>query len=218
MRRHQVIWMVGLGLMVGGPVRAAGPVIDDVNDGFLPGNFIFDPAIENLGWFYEPGFDYMLDGVTSTFRAIGAPPVATRDVTLSVYDDVPDNGGILLRSGMFSAGAAGGNLGVTFAALQVEAGEDYFIAFSGVQGLGLNLVDFAVSLPPPDHDPNPAVDFLSGWYTGNNFETFIPHTFDVPAGFAAPILRFHGVIPEPATTLLSLLSLTVVGVARRRRR
>jgi hypothetical protein len=188
---------------------AASPVIDDVNDGETPDFSVFSANIDNLGWIYQPSFSYMLDGITSTFRAVTNPPVTTRDVTLSVYDDVPSAGGNLLRSGTFSAGGAGGDLGIMFAPLQLQAGETYFVALSNLatpNGLGVDLVTFTTSLPPPQPTPNPPwdfnpnIDFLEGWYTGANFGTHF--TVDDSPGFAAPILRFHGVVPEPSAVAL----------------
>ncbi|MBX3440028.1 MAG: PEP-CTERM sorting domain-containing protein [Planctomycetaceae bacterium] len=208
------------------PAHAA--IIDDVNGGFLPGNFIFATGINNIGWEYTPTFDYTLQGIESTFRAIANPPVATRSVTLSIYDSVADAqaGSAPLRTGTFTAGAGGGNLGISFADLLLTAGHSYFVAFSGipgVEGLGLNIVDFDVSLPPPQppvppFDLNPAVDFLNGWYTGTDFTSFIDGV-DSP-GFAAPILRFDGfvqAVPEPGTFVLTA-GLAGLGLVLRRRR
>jgi hypothetical protein len=114
------------------------------------------------------------------------------------------------------AAGGGGNLGIMFDPLPAVAGEDYFIGHQNVAGLGLNLVDFAVSLPAPDFKPAPGIEFLSGWYTGANFQPFTPHSFDTPAGFAAPILRFHGV-PEPSTWTLAFVS-ALLGMSPRRGR
>jgi hypothetical protein len=200
-------------VLLGSSVEGASPVVDDVNGSRNPPCLVYSPNIVNLGWYYTPSFNYNLDGITSTFRAITSPPVTTRNVTLGVYDEV---GGTLLRSGTFSAGAAGGNLGMMFDPLPVVAGEDYFIGYQNVAGLGLNVVDFEVSLPPPTNQPNPAVEFQSGWYSGANFGTFVPHTMAAPAGFAAPILRFHGVIPEPSTALLMTMMLFGMGISAAR--
>lgn len=90
------------------------------------------------------------------------------------------------------------------------------IGYQNVAGLGLNVVDFEVSLPPPTNQPNPAVEFQSGWYSGANFGTFVPHTAAAPAGFAAPILRFHGVIPEPTSVVLTTVMLLGLGLGASR--
>jgi hypothetical protein len=90
------------------------------------------------------------------------------------------------------------------------------IGYQNVAGLGLNVVDFEVSLPPPTNQPNPAVEFQSGWYSGANFGTFVPHTAAAPAGFAAPILRFHGVIPEPSSVVLTTVMLLGLGLGASR--
>lgn len=218
-------------MALGSATRAQAVVIDDVNDGFTPGNFIFATGINNIGWEYTPSFAYTLQGIESTFAAIANPPVTPRTVTLSIYNSVSDAqlGNAPLRTGSFSAGAAGGNLGITFANLALTAGHSYFVAFSGmpgVEGLGLNIVDFDVSLPPPQLPPNPpwdfnpAVDFLNGWYTGTDFTTF--NSLDDSPGFSAPILRFEGfevAIPEPGSFVLTagLAGVALVFWKRRRR-
>lgn len=192
---------------------AQGPVVDDINAEFAPPLLVFAP--NTVGWVYEPAMAYVWDGVFSTFRAINNPAPATRAVTLSIYDAPPSAGGTLLRSGTFDAGAAGGNLGITFEPLAVTPGEDYFIGYSDIAGLGLNIVDFAVSLPAPDFEPNPDVQFQSGWYTGADFSTF-NNVADSP-GFAAPILRFTGIVPEPASGMAMALAACVLCAAARRR-
>lgn len=177
--------------------RATSPVIDVINGDETPGFFTFIP--NNVGWVYEPSLDYELDGIFSTFSAIPNPAPPTRDVVLTFYDAPPADGGNLLRTGTFSAGAAGGDLGVKFDPIAVTAGEDYFIGYEEIAGLGLNIVDFEVSLPPPDFLPNPDVQFQSGWYTDPNFSTF--NSLEDSPGFSAPILRFTGV-PEPSGLIL----------------
>lgn len=216
MRRFLTLLTIFTLVSTASTARAASPVIDDVNDGRSPGNFVFASNVTKVGWIYEPSFDYQLDGITSTFRAV-TNPTGTRDVTLSVYDEV---GGTVLRTGTFPAGGGGGNLGIMFQPLEVQSGEDYFILYENVYnandgGLGLNIVDFGVSLP--GGVPDPAVDFFNGWYLGDSLE-FIPHTTNSPAGFAAPILRFHGVVPEPSFAMLAAIALGIASVRGARRR
>lgn len=209
--------LIAIGTLVSGAFcvssALASPVIDNLNSEHTPGFFTFAP--NNIGWMYEPGMDYDLDGVFGVFRAIPNPAPATRDVTLTIYDEV---GGSVLRTGTFSAGAAGGQLGLTFSALPVTAGEDYFVTFTDIQGLGLNIVDFAYASGPdstyftPD-DPGD-VDFTSGWYTGANFSSF--NSVASSPGFSAPILRFTGV-PEPTTVLLTAVAASCMAIRRRRR-
>ena len=192
MHRLLLLLIASLMLLVGS-ARGGSAVVDGVNDGFFPPFLVFAP--DTVGWVYQPSIDYTLDGIFSTFRAVDNPEPATRDVTLSLYDAPPSAGGDLLRSGTFSAGPAGGDLGITFDPIDVTTDEDYFIGYESIAGLGLNIVDFGVSLPAPDFQPNPAVQFLDGWYTGPDFSTF-SSLADSP-GFAAPILRFFGEKDEP---------------------
>ncbi|MGD9854556.1 MAG: PEP-CTERM sorting domain-containing protein [Planctomycetaceae bacterium] len=230
--RLGIIGALAFGFAVAGSTATAQASVilaDDVNGSEIPGFFVYATGLNNIGWEYTPTTSYLLCGIESTFRSIPAPPVATRTVSLSIYDSVSDAqlGNAPLRTGSFSAGAAGGDLGITFADLMLTGGHNYFVAFSGtpgVEGLGLNIVDFDVSLPPPQpavppFNLNPAIDFLSGWYTGANFTTFNSQ-FDSP-GFAAPILRFSSpiAVPEPGTFALTagLAALGLVLRLRRRR-
>ena len=70
-----------------------------------------------------------------------------RTVTLEIYDELPGEGGTLLRSGTFSAVA--NQFAGAFAELTLEAGEDYFIGFRNLAGLGANTTKEAGAVELP---------------------------------------------------------------------
>jgi hypothetical protein len=224
MTRRLASWAIALALGSGAYDASASPVFDDVNGTATPGFFVFGPS--NIGWVYTPDTAFNLDGIFSTFRAVPNAETLGRTVTLSIWDETPGDGGSVLRSGTFFADRNGGALGITFAALELEASEDYFITFDNVLNLGLNIVgpinnDFAQGQPA-------GTEFLDGWYTGPDFATFFPLALADPPffnPFAAPILRFEGLaiatppsdVPEPATLALLGGALAVAAAFRRRR-
>lgn len=164
----------------------ASPIIDNINGSGSPPFLAYAP--NNAGWVYTPTFSYNLDGIYSTFDNVGSPtqqgPVATRTVTLSVYDKKPS--GALLARTTFTADGAGGNLGGTFPPVLLLAGHDYFIAYDNIYNIGLNITNWM---------PNQAAGTvnLEGWYTGTNWETYYPKFINgVLQVFSAPILRFEG--------------------------
>ena len=73
----------------------------------------------------------------------------SKPVMVEVYDKAPTTGGTLLHSASFTATANAFSCG-TFAALNLLAGEDYFIGFRNVNGLGVNFTQDAgaVALNP----------------------------------------------------------------------
>ena len=91
-----------------------------------------------VGWVYTPGFSYNLTGVRTKFGSGDS-----RMVTVEVYDELPSQGGTLLRSATFSP-LANTLAGGSFAPLELSAGEDYFIGFRNVLGLNANFT------PEPD--------------------------------------------------------------------
>jgi hypothetical protein len=92
-------------------------------------------GVSEVGWIYTPGSSYNLTGVRTKFGS--GPGSYSRTVTLEVYDELPSQGGTLLRSAAFSP-LADAFAGGSFGSLAVTAGEDYFIGFRNVNNLGSN--------------------------------------------------------------------------------
>ncbi len=130
----------------------ASPVIDNINGSASTPFLTY--GTNAAGWVYTPNFSYALDGIYSTFENVGSPtqlgPVATRTVTLSVFDSTPS--GALLAQTSFIADGSGGN----FAPVLLLAGHNYFIGYDNVYNIGLNI---------PNWIPNQALGTtnLNGW-------------------------------------------------------
>ena len=160
-------------------------------------------AATEVGWDYMPTASYSLNGIETKFLS-GDPD---REVTVALYSAEPSSGGILLRSANFTP--AGGTFSeASFTALPLTAGQNYFVGFRNVGGLGVNVTGdsnaTALSALHYDFYRNGAYDASeSGDFTNN------------------PILRFDAApVPEAPTNvslgLLLALSGLVMVVNRRR--
>ena len=111
------------------PAAASGEV-GNVNGSLSPPFLVW--GTDQAGWVYTPTANFMLDGIYSTFRNVGAAsqsgPILRRDVTVSVRE--VDRNGALLARAQFSADASAGNLGANFTPVLLLAGRPYF-AVSG---------------------------------------------------------------------------------------
>jgi hypothetical protein len=155
-----------------------------------------------VGWLYTPGFSYNLTGVETKFSSVDV-----RTVDLEIYDEHPLLGGTLLRSASFapSTSFAGGS----FMDLPLVGGEDYFIGFRNVLGLGFNTTADAGAT---------SLGFL--FFNGTNNGTY-PNSEQ--GTHSQPILQFIGnrigepsAVPEP--TSMALLGMGALPLLRRLRR
>lgn len=193
----RVRWMQVLGLpvvmgwMAGAPGQGLAADVDSVNGALSPPFLVW--GTDKAGWVYTPTRSYLLDGIQSTFRNVGASsqngPIVRRDVMVQVRRGSPS--GELLAQGSFSADASAGALGASFAPVLVVAGQPLFISFSGLSNLGLNIVDWNINAPAPQQ-PAGTVN-LDGWYHGAAFESYVPQVVNGTLQvFSAPILRLQG--------------------------
>ena len=165
--------------------------VDSINGALSPPFLVW--GTDKAGWVFTPGKSYLLDGVQSTFRNVGAAsqtgPILRRDVTVQVRRQNAQ--GELLAQGSFSADASAGVLGASFPPVLLLAGQRYFVSYQGLNNLGLNIVDWNITAATPQQ-PAGTVN-LDGWYYGAQFETYVPQVVNGQLQvFSAPILRFQG--------------------------
>jgi hypothetical protein len=193
----------------------ASSVITQVNGAATPGDFVFGPS--TIGWSWTAPQSFIWDGLGSTFHSCCEYNVLSpSQVTLLIATDTPSNGGSTLASTSLD-----GSGHASFAGIAVTAGTTYFIGMSNLTGSA----NYAVGVNIANWVPSQALGTvnLSGWYTGANFQTFIPQS--IVGGvqqqpFSAPILRFEGTVaavPEPGTWALWLAGLAVLGGSARQR-
>lgn len=207
------------------PATAA--VIDSVNADKQPAPLSWWAGQDEVGWLYRPASAYDLTGVETRFGALrpsdgnfaNLTPTQRATVTVEVYDALPADGGHLLRSADFTASTelAGG----VFPALQLVAGEDYFIGFRHLDGLGVNYtIDPGAKSLGADHVELGNIFGFAGGYNPGGSGTY---SIVGPASgrSSAPILRFLGepipsptTAPEPAGVLL--LGLGALPLLKRR--
>ncbi|MFO1328345.1 MAG: hypothetical protein U1F56_13375 [Rubrivivax sp.] len=183
--------MVAVGWGLAAAAAVASPVVESVNGSAAPPFLVW--GTDKAGWVIVPTRSFLLDGVYSTFRNVGAAsqsgPVLERDVTVSVSEG--NAGGPLLARGSFRAGAAAGDLGTALAPVLVLAGRPIFVAYAGLNNLGLNIVDWNITAPSPQQPAG--TRNLDGWYYGDRYETYVPQVVNgVLQVFSAPILRLQG--------------------------
>jgi hypothetical protein len=200
--RRQALFILAIATIILTASPAPALYIDTVNADKTPFTYMMGNMGE-LGWVYTPPFNYTLTGIKTYFGTSGEPvypPYPT--IIFEIYDELPIDGGTLLRSVSFPIGQSWPP-GGAFTPLDVSAGEDYFVGFRHfIPGLDptfvrCNFADSGVSLP--------------AYYGADNSGTYSIATSD--NDFIHPILMFEGV-PEPATILL----LAFGGLMLRRKR
>jgi hypothetical protein len=178
-------------------------VADSINESYSPDTRNF--GLDGIGWMYTPSISYALVGIETKFSSADS-----RTVTMEIYDEHPfHNGGTLLRTATFTP-ASNAFAGGFFASLNLVSGEDYFIGFRNVQGLGYNFASDSGTEQLPAWTHRPA-----------------DGEWDTVAGqieFRSPILQFYtelNTVPEPGSIVVfGLISsfAACTGVSWRRRR
>ncbi|MGW8255863.1 MAG: PEP-CTERM sorting domain-containing protein [Thermoguttaceae bacterium] len=145
----------------------------------------------SIGWLWDAPVDFTLTRVETKFGS------GEKEVTIVVYDDLPQQGGQLLASADYDA--LGGSWGgADLGPLTITAGENYLIGFCNVVGLGPNFTGEA------------GQEFSSDGYMYYSPVSDPPPSFTVPfLGQDKTIIRIYGEpVPEPST----LIMLTGLGV------
>lgn len=204
----------------------AGTIFDSYNGPPGPGApncCYWAPPTGNIGWYWTPSTDVMLEGIQTQLYAGNFNINNNFTMTVTLYTDRPAAGGTVLDSFTFNAATAslawGGG---TFAApLSLTGGTSYFVGFSGWEqvltasgGGGVNWVAI---------DPLPVgTRTLFPGYMGIDFATQM-NPGPNPTTIDAPIMRFIAAdpvsaVPEPSTFFLSSAALATVVWGRRRKR
>jgi hypothetical protein len=148
-------------------------LVDSVNQNGYPEENVWLAA--DVGWEYTPTISYTLTGVFTKFGGYGD----NRTVTVEVYDDLPGDGGSLLRSAGFTP-TGQTFCGASFSPINLIAGHTYFIGFRNVANLGVNVTG------------NPEATTLSLLYYSYADDGSYSIIQDTAPGTSTPILEFYG--------------------------
>jgi len=142
-------------------------------------------SLTDIGWFVYTDSTFTLTDISTTTSANLLPQ--SESVTLAVYSDLPDNGGIVLTSSTASYDPAGGVNVFNVNPITLNAGTPYFIAFENVNDTGLNVTQDAGAA-------NQGIAYYD--FGGQNFLTQINSGYELQ-----PIIRFNATqTPEPNST------------------
>lgn len=197
-----IVVMVVLSAM--GTANAA--FVQSYNDGAANHTQTWGTELNEVGWYYSPSQTITLTGVETRFGNLGPSGVT---VTLEVFDagvSAPFNPPAPIFTDTFSSAMDPTWSGVTgiVGGPQLDVGSTYFIGFSGVVGLGVNITNDGLA------------DALA--FQGDNDGTYTGGPLD--PSMTQPILRISGDVvgvPEPASAAM-LIAGTMMLVRCRRYR
>lgn len=177
-----------------GSVVALPTQVDSINGAASPVAGTAWSAAE-AGWLYSPTESYSLSEVKTRFASIDS-----RTVVLEIWDGAPLHGGHLLRSA--STSLTGEPFETwSFADLDLQTGEDYFVGFRNISGLGVNFTRDAG-----------ATNLGRYYFSFDNTGAYEREVVSSTISGAQPILRFAGTraVPEPASSFLTALALALM--------
>ena len=209
-------------------------IIDSINGSAEPASTLqngvdYSFTGNDIGWYYTPTVSYTLDGIYTEFGQYPGELV-TPTITVQIQTDRPVSGGTLLGQATFQGNSYdGGELGGTFSPVQLIAGHTYFVDFIGMNGMGVNVgqwADNAQGVPEPSagattdlgayYADSATSTGFAGAHVGNNDFTLAGMQLDGNE----PILYFDGFVaaPEPSSNCLMIIgAITALAIALYRR-
>jgi len=197
------------------------------NTQFTPAFNVYGPAsaVTDIGWFWTAPENFSLTEVQTEFNSAATASTggADRDVTISIFNNIPVSGGTLLGSETFNSSVADSMLGGSDlnAPVNIVAGQTYFIGLFNVAGLGVNIACGGASLGAPGCENATAFGppSLGGAFSDGGDGLFDSGAFGTPGsclGLDCPIFAFDepplsggggggGTVvatPEPSSLLL----------------
>lgn len=198
------IVLLSVGMFVGASVAQGQTVVDSINGSGTPDGSGQWSAY-TYGIDYTPSSSYTVARIEANWGGVLADG---RTITVEVYDENPNSGGVLLASGSFPQTAAGWQGANLDTPLSFQAGEDYFIGFSNTLG--------AMGRFYTDDDSG---TFFTAWW--GNAASVYDHE-DNDGDYNTPIVRFIGnaaALPglSPLGIVLMVVALAAIALVVLRR-
>lgn len=227
----RIILLMALGAL---PSTSIAAPIDTFNNGATPDQFTnIIYTFDKIGWYYTPDFTYQLTRIESFFDPIpGSPVNATQPITIKLFDERPSEGGEKIAESTFAANKrSGGQQGVNFTPISLTVGYHYFLAFEGLNGMGVNLATWNY-INGEQTLINGASQSFDAYYRDADYVTRITDRYQTasPSGNVSgtsPILYFYGnllvpptspaAVPEPGILVLSCIGIGCMLLTHRRR-
>ncbi len=222
MKSRPALAILACVITLGGSSRiaTASGVYQSLNETLTPGPYYWAVSTGNIGWYWTPTSDVLLEGIQTQLRTGFVNINNNFTFTTTLYSDRPAAGGTSLGSFTWNGVTFvdGPWLGGSFPApLSLTGGTSYFVGmsgweqglafFGGTGGSGVNWID------PPDQAGAENLGAGSGYF-GTDFDTQM-NPGPTPANIDSPVIRFIEV-PEPASLLMLGMGAATVLVRRRR--
>ena len=209
-------WMLlPLTILASAGLLSADVVLDSYNTTEPLATSVVWGPINDIGWYYSPTISYTLDQVDTTFNGDGPD----RSITLEIWSNAgPTTSAPSLTSPLasetFNSSGAEGSFGgsALSSAVTITAGNIYFVGLEGIDGLGVNEVDFNDN---GGAGPTGSV-FVGNTYQDDSGAQFGSLGCDTDNWFCKPELEFLGpsttsAVPEPANVSYLVFGLLAVG-------
>jgi hypothetical protein len=190
------------GLSVLASAASADTLVQSFNANKNPSTATFYAS--EAGWFYTPNQSFDLTRVATRFASTDG-----RTVSVEVYTALPGAGGLLLGSADFVPGSNVFSGGTFSSAIHLDVGQDYFVGFRNISGLGSNITfDAGRTSLGPAYISSGGPNLYSSICSPSNSPILQFFTDNVPGPTPAPL---------PVSALGGLVLLAGVGTCGRRR-